>query len=520
MPSGARGPDGSPSPAYSSDSRWATGDLQLEAGAEVGEYVVEGMLGKGAFGSVYRAVHPMIGKLVAIKVLNLKYSADPEMASRFVSEARAVNRIGHEGIVDIFGFGELPDGRKYYVMAALDGVTLYDYLSEHGRISVEETIHILGGVAEALDAAHATGVTHRDLKPGNIFLVRTADEGWRPKLLDFGVAKLMDEETPRAHKTETGAALGTPAYMSPEQCRGRDVDHRSDVYAFGVVAFQMLTGQLPFDSDSVFAIMNGHVFEPPPPPREIVPELSEEVSAAVLWLLEKEPDARPQTLAEAMAAFRGNEPPPPRPPGSGSTPMPAATTSGNITRSDRPQTFDTFGDRSVTGPVAPSGSQSALRWAAIGLVVTALGIAGATILMKPAEVLVEPAQASAPASEAVEAPAPATADATKTVTVELTGLPAGAQVKDSNGKLLRTGPGPIELDQSETPVEISVEAEGFVAVTRRLVPAEAATVQVDLRPVPARAPPPRVQPAPTPVKPKPTPTKKKTRGMDDLEPWE
>ena len=165
----------------------SSADPALEAGSEVGEYRIEALIGRGGFGSVYRAVHPVIGKQVAIKVLARKYSADPAVVSRFQHEARAVNQIRHRNIIDIFGFGQLEDGRSYYVMELLDGQPLDEHLAQVGAIPLGEAIPILRAVARALAAAHAKGIAHLDLKPENIFLARESDGTIFPKLLDFGI---------------------------------------------------------------------------------------------------------------------------------------------------------------------------------------------------------------------------------------------------------------------------------------------------------------------------------------------
>ena len=204
-------------------------DQDLAVGMNVGEYKIEVAIGRGGFGTVYRAVHPLIGKQVAIKVLARKYSSDPEVVSRFVAEARAVNQIRHRNIIDIFAFGALPDGRHYYVMEHLDGEPFDQYLRRIGPLPLADALPILRAIARALDAAHAKGIAHRDLKPENIFLAHDADGATFPKLLDFGIAKLLQPEEDVRHRTGTGVPIGTPYYMSPEQCRGREVDHRTDV---------------------------------------------------------------------------------------------------------------------------------------------------------------------------------------------------------------------------------------------------------------------------------------------------
>jgi serine/threonine-protein kinase len=277
------------------------GDADLAAGHKVGEYVVDEKIGQGGFGAVFRATHPLIGKLAAVKVLSRKYSSDPEVVSRFIAEARAVNQIRHRHIIDIFSFGELDDGRSYYVMELLDGEPL-DVRLEGGALSLEEAVRVLRSIARALDAAHAAGIAHRDLKPANIFLVHEDDGDLFPKLLDFGIAKLLGDAT-ALHKTRTGTPIGTPMYMSPEQCRGEGIDHRTDIYSFGCVAYEVLTGRVPFDADNHLEIMMKQIGEEPVSPSTIVPELPAAVDEAIAWMMKKDPAARPPTLGAAIAAL-------------------------------------------------------------------------------------------------------------------------------------------------------------------------------------------------------------------------
>jgi serine/threonine-protein kinase len=214
-------------PEKAGDERVGDG-AQLAAGTAVGEYVIDGKLGEGGMGTVYAATHPLIGKRAAIKVINLGLTTDGTAVQRFIQEARAVNQIRHGNIVDIFSFGELPDGRRYFVMEYLEGVSLADRVKE-GGMSLREAIEILDQVCDALEAAHEKGIVHRDLKPDNVFLVRTRGGRSVVKLLDFGIAKLST--TGSMQKTRTGIVMGTPAYMSPEQGRGKSVDPRTDIYA-------------------------------------------------------------------------------------------------------------------------------------------------------------------------------------------------------------------------------------------------------------------------------------------------
>ncbi|HEX4450454.1 MAG TPA: serine/threonine-protein kinase, partial [Kofleriaceae bacterium] len=276
---------------------------ELDVGQLIGEYQIDGKIGQGGFGTVYKATHPLIGKQAAIKVLARRFSADPEMVSRFIAEARAVNQIRNRYIIDIFLFGQLGDGRHYYVMELLDGEPLDVRLEREGHVPLADALPILRGIGKALDAAHAKGIAHRDLKPENVFLSRGEDDEVWPKLLDFGIAKLMGELDTNKHKTRTGIPIGTPYYMSPEQCRGKDVDHRTDYYAFGVVAYQLLTGVHPIDGDDYMDIMMKQLSFEPPPPSTIIGELPAGIDDAIAWLMKKDRDARPPNLATAMRRF-------------------------------------------------------------------------------------------------------------------------------------------------------------------------------------------------------------------------
>lgn len=281
-------------------------DQDLRAGEEVGEYRIENVLGQGGFGTVYAAIHPLIGKRAAIKVLARKYSADPGVVSRFVAEARAVNQIRHRNIIDIFSFGQLGDGRHYYVMEYLEGMPLDAYTKERGPLPLEQALPILRAIARALDAAHSKGIAHRDLKPENIFIAYDSDGGLFPKLLDFGIAKLMSPEEDVRHRTGTGVPLGTPYYMSPEQCRGRDIDHRTDIYSFGIVAYRVLTGTFPFEGADYVELLFKQVNEEPPPPSSRNPQLPPSVDQAIAWMMQKDRNKRPPSVNEAVTALDPN----------------------------------------------------------------------------------------------------------------------------------------------------------------------------------------------------------------------
>ncbi|MGN6105059.1 MAG: serine/threonine-protein kinase [Kofleriaceae bacterium] len=273
-------------------------DARLGPGAEVGGYVIDGELGRGGMGFVYSATHPVIGKRAAIKVLKPEVSKSPIAVERFIQEARAVNQIGHPNIIDIFAFGALPDGRAYHVMDLLVGESLRRRL-RRGPLHPSEAASVIDEIASALAAAHDKGFIHRDIKPDNVYLVEHEGRWPEVKLLDFGLAKLMPEAGVAPFQTKAGAVLGTPEYMSPEQARGARVDHRTDLYALGVVTFEILAGARPFASSGSdpLAILKAHAEQPPPSLAALVPELPLELVQLVSAMLAKEPGARPSLAA-------------------------------------------------------------------------------------------------------------------------------------------------------------------------------------------------------------------------------
>jgi serine/threonine-protein kinase len=269
---------------------------ELSAGTRVGEYEIETKIGEGAMGTVYRAVHPAIGKRVAIKVMTPRLFDEPESMKRFVAEARAVAAIRHPGIVDVFGFGRLPDSRTYLVMEWLDGSTLGERL-QHGTVERDEAIDILRQIARALEAAHGKGIVHRDLKPDNVFIHHIEDEKPQCKLLDFGLAKVTTKDDQQVARTRTGQLLGTPLYMSPEQCKSKGVDHRTDIYALGCMAYELLCGRVPFDADNAAELISAHLVADPPKPTKLNPDLPPVLETLLLQMVSKDPAQRP-TLAE------------------------------------------------------------------------------------------------------------------------------------------------------------------------------------------------------------------------------
>jgi serine/threonine-protein kinase len=268
----------------------------ISAGQTIGNYRILSKIGTGGMGAVYLAEHPLIGKRVALKVIHRELAGNREVAQRFFQEARAVNTIGNEHIVEIHDFGVTPEGDHFYIMEYLDGRTLASILSKETAFEVMRALHIGAQIAQALAAAHACGVIHRDLKPDNVMLTTRVGDPDFVKVLDFGLAKMVAENA-SAVKTAYGVLLGTPQYMSPEACESkRDIDHRTDIYALGVLLFQMMTGVLPFDGDTMGEVLVKQVTTLPPAPRGINPAIPPSVEQILLRCLAKQPDGRFQTM--------------------------------------------------------------------------------------------------------------------------------------------------------------------------------------------------------------------------------
>lgn len=293
-------------------ARAATVEEDLLIGRTVGEYVIEARLDAGGMGIVYRARHPLIGKMVAIKVLRPEMASDPMQMRRMLLEARAVNAIGHPNIVDIFGFGEFEDARQYLVMEHLQGEPLDAFLDRRPTCSWPFVIRVLEEICAGLEAAHQAGVVHRDLKPSNLFLVDPDPVAPSIKLLDFGLARKLSED-----KT-SGAAVGTPAYMAPEQIHLRTpVTPRTDLYSLGLVAYQLSTLQLPYaPTRGVKAHFDNHLSASPQHPATHRPDIPPALATLILELLAKEPEQRPPSAAAVGARLRalreGQTPAPPR----------------------------------------------------------------------------------------------------------------------------------------------------------------------------------------------------------------
>lgn len=282
------------------------GDDPLLGVVVEGRYKIDSVIGQGSAGTVYKAVQELIGREVAIKVLHDYLVSDQEFIKRFTQEAKASSRLSHPNIITIYDFGVIPQGgRPYIAMDLLKGTPLSDLLAEVNHLRVEEAVPIFKQVCGALAEAHRQGVVHRDVKPENIVLVERSGQRLFPIVVDFGIARLVQEESDVARITRTGTVCGSPTYMSPEQCTSSKVDHRSDIYSLGVVIYETLTGEVPFLSDELVKVMAMHLSDPPKPLNQVRADLKfplalEEV---VYKALAKNPDQRYQSMEELADAL-------------------------------------------------------------------------------------------------------------------------------------------------------------------------------------------------------------------------
>jgi serine/threonine protein kinase len=464
-------------------------------GQVVGNYKITAKLGEGGMGVVYLAEHPVIGKKVALKVIHPDLARNPDVVSRFIMEAKSVNQIGHEHIVDIGDFGNTQNGEFYFIMEYLAGESLADRLKREARLSQARGLAIAAQIADALGASHDQGIIHRDLKPENIFLITRHGDPDFVKVLDFGLAKLTQVEEKVTHKTRAGWVMGTPYYMSPEQGEGKiEIDHRADVYSLGILVFEMLTGKVPFGGEGYGEIIVKHITHQAPSARKINPAISAAVEIILFRALAKDRDQRFQTMQEFRDALLD-----PEAHLEGSPPVALPSEVTNVNRMAKPMSRSEmhlderdqvtpppvpFDDENgaVTRPT-PTPSTFGHAVGQVGDVPSLtptlnrklmLGVAGGLAALVIALILVGLLRHGNQTKEPVEEPAATTrsiANSPATVKLSFASDPTGATVtRVSDGVELGVTPFGIDVPYADVPQQFLLRKAGFEDKVLGVVP--------------------------------------------------
>jgi serine/threonine protein kinase len=433
-------------------------------GETFGNYRATELIGEGGMGVVYLAEHPGIGRRAAVKVLRPGLTDNPEMLKRFFNEARAANAIHHPSIVEVYDCGTLSSGTAYIVMELLEGENLAARLRRVGRLPLADARRVAAQTASALAAAHAAGIVHRDLKPDNLFLVPDERDTSAElvKVLDFGIAKLGQQgSNVSSVRTRTGSVMGTPAYMSPEQCRGtREIDHRTDIYALGVILYEMVCGRAPFVSEGFGEMVHLHISAPPPPPRTIDATIPEELERLILWCLAKEPADRVQTMADLHAALTGR-PTPAR--------MTAPTQPQRLQHPVQPANPTTFTQAAHARDLGTDVISHSRGRKAPLIVMGALAIAGVVVwqtrgswMSRPAETVTVAPTAPAPARPASPSESPPANAGPATVTAALVSEPSGARVvREKDGAIIGMTPFRETWPSGGGVLKLRLELDGY-----------------------------------------------------------
>jgi predicted Ser/Thr protein kinase len=492
-----------------------------------GRYEIEKVLGEGGMGLVYKARHTTLGKALAIKVLKAEVSKDAEIVQRFRQEAQSATSIGNHHIIDISDFGVLSDGSTYFVMEFLDGIALTKAIEPNKPLEARRTIHIAKQLCRALGAAHDIGIVHRDLKPDNVYLISRGGDRDFVKVLDFGIAKVGGA---KSKLTQVGQVFGTPHYMSPEQCAGTNVDKRTDVYALGVIMYEMASSRVPFDADNLMGILTKHLYEEPilphelPPPVDVPPSLE----AVIMKCLAKKADVRYQSMQEVLADLELVE--------QGLTPAAVVDSVRRASATGAMQARpDTMSNAALSVDV---GDVSLPKKSNMGLIIGAaavllIGGVGAIFALKggdePAAVVkpepapvAEPKPVEPPAPQPQPAATPELKPSAEIVQVTITAKPV-AEVYREGGLIGRT---PFQVprpERGEPALEVVLKADGYRDLTVRVSQLTQPDLPVELekqRRGSSSSRPSTPSPAPTPAPAEdPKPNKRPAPQTEVLDPW-
>lgn len=482
-------------------------------GQKFGNYVATGLLGEGGMGAVYLAEHPSIGRRVAIKVLRPELNRNTELLGRFLNEARAANAIRHPNIIEILDSGTIENGAPYLVLELLEGEAVSARLRRLGKLSIPETVEFAYQTASALGAAHKKRIVHRDLKPDNLFIVPDPSDSAREriKVLDFGIAKLSQQDVGDSVKTRTGTLMGTPVYMSPEQCLGtKEVDHHSDIYSLGIIIYEMLCGRPPFVSTGFGELVTMHLGAVPVPPRQINPAVTEELQAVVLKCLQKRAEDRYDSMQELQAALKTAGGPSVVVHGSSSPNLAGVgtlpTIAGNTLAATRALAVGSLGGNGVVPATTLSGvasEKSSLfapkRPGFIIASVVAAGLAG----LLAVKVMGNRQAPQPPLSEVktvAATPEPVKPQVPQTVSITVSSQPLGAQVTSRvDEKALGRTPLQLDLPVSQQALKVRLSLDGFAPAERDLPVSQNLQETVVLSPLPkAVAAPRHKRPRPVP----------------------
>jgi serine/threonine-protein kinase len=475
----------------------------------IGNFQLLRTLGEGGMGVVFEAEHVTMHRRAAIKVLRPELIKDEQAIRRFFNEARATNEIRHPGIVQIYDCGTRDDGSPWLIMELLEGETLSRRIAR-GPMAQSEVVTLGSQAASVLEAAHRAGIIHRDLKPDNLFIVNNQETptGERIKVLDFGIAKLSSSGAAKSMHTQTGMLIGTPLYMSPEQCRGiSQVDARSDIYSFGLILYQMVAGELPFVSEGMGELFDMQMNRPPPPLKRKVPSVIPALAAAIEKALRKDPAERFQNMGEVQRALVAAgaaatpsqvsatpaTPQPPQSDGRISAPYPLPVSNTTTlsagameieplevprSRLARPLLIagvlllaggGLFAARTLTGDKAAADNEAEAKTEAkearaeTKAASAAAPSRAATPLPQPAPRAAVPT-AAPPASRPAPAPAPSPSPVPSSrITIDLRTAPTEARVVDtSDGRLIGVTPLHQTFDRRDRPLAIRIEKTGYL----------------------------------------------------------